>query len=292
MAEFLTGKALNEGIYNILWEAKEKLLIVCPYIDFGDYIRESVLNKHKHHDSLHIIIIFGKKLSLKSKDSEFLKSLKNVTVVFVPDLHAKYYANENEGIVTSMNLYEYSLENNIEFGISTNHSKSIIDINNITSAAGFSSTFEKDAWNQSLNLAYNNRVIFAKRPVYKIKNILFTKSKNYIDSEIIVDELNSIFSAHSKKEIKTLHDIPEYINSENNSSRTSKEDFLKSKEPLNIGYCIRTGAKITYNPNKPMCKSAWESWVSWSNWDFPENYCHKTGVPSKGKTSMRNPILK
>lgn len=264
---------------------------MCPYIDFGEYIRESVLNKHKHNDSLHIIITYGKDSKLKYKDSEFLKSLKYISIVYVPNLHAKYYANENEGVVTSINLYEYSLDNNIEFGISTYHSKSLKYINNITCAAGITSSFEKDAWAFSLHLAYNNKVVFAKRPVYKVKNSLITNSKTYLDSEIIINNLNYIYSTNSKKDIQTLRDIPDFISSENNSSRISKEEYLKSKENTKTGYCIRTGIEIPFNPNKPMSKTAWDSWAFWNNWDFPEKYCHKTGKPSNGKTSMRKPLL-
>ena len=36
---------------------------------------------------------------------------------FVENLHAKCYLNENTAIITSMNLYEFSQQNNDEIGI-------------------------------------------------------------------------------------------------------------------------------------------------------------------------------
>lgn len=40
-----------------------------------------------------------------------------------------------------------------------------------------------------------------------------------------------------------------------------------------------------------MTKESWKIWNEYRNPDFPEKYCHKTGKPSNGKTSMRSPIL-
>ena len=41
------------------------------------------------------------------------------------DLHAKCYMNENEALVTSMNLYEYSQVNNYEMGISVSREEDL-----------------------------------------------------------------------------------------------------------------------------------------------------------------------
>ena len=46
-----------------------------------------------------------------------------------------------------------------------------------------------------------------------------------------------------------------------------------------------------FNPKQPMSRNSWKIWNEYGNEDFPENYCHKTGKKSNGKTSMRKPIL-
>lgn len=57
------------------------------------------------------------------------------------------------------------------------------------------------------------------------------------------------------------------------------------------GYCIRTGEKIPFNVQKPYSDKAYKSWAQFKNPNYKEKFCHKTGKPSDGKTSMANPIL-
>lgn len=40
-----------------------------------------------------------------------------------------------------------------------------------------------------------------------------------------------------------------------------------------------------------MSYNAYLTWAAFENYDYKENYCHKTGEESHGRTSMRNPIL-
>jgi phosphatidylserine/phosphatidylglycerophosphate/cardiolipin synthase-like enzyme len=54
---------------------------------------------------------------LQPDESNWLKSTTSIRSSFCKDLHAKCYLNENEAILTSMNLYEFSQVNNNEMGI-------------------------------------------------------------------------------------------------------------------------------------------------------------------------------
>jgi phosphatidylserine/phosphatidylglycerophosphate/cardiolipin synthase-like enzyme len=67
------------------------------------------------------------------------------------------------------------------------------------------------------------------------------------------------------------------------------EPVLKAN---NIGYCIRTGIKITFNIEKPLSAEAFKSWNKYGDEDYPEKYCHFSGEPSNGETSVNKPILK
>ncbi|MFH2143053.1 MAG: hypothetical protein ABIJ97_11555, partial [Bacteroidota bacterium] len=66
---------------------------------------------------LDIVIIYGKVADLNPLDSQWLQSLNDIKLLFHQDLHAKCYINEKEAIVTSMNLYMFSQQNNVEMGI-------------------------------------------------------------------------------------------------------------------------------------------------------------------------------
>ena len=70
----------------------------------------------------------------------------------------------------------------------------------------------------------------------------------------------------------------------------NENNHLTEEKPKK-GYCIRTREEINFNPERPLSYYAYLTWRQFENYDYPENYCHKTGKPSNGKTSMANPIL-
>jgi hypothetical protein len=85
MAKFLTGKELNEKIYDVIWNAEDKLLIVSPFIKLDDYFKK-LFENHKHRHKLYILILFGKNegspnKSLRKEDFDFFKQFKNISIV-------------------------------------------------------------------------------------------------------------------------------------------------------------------------------------------------------------------
>jgi hypothetical protein len=288
MAKFITGKELEDAVYDIIWEAEVSLLIVSPFIRLDEYFKK-LFNKHLNNPNLHIMVVFGKNeeevsRSLSEKDFEFFKKFLNVSIIYVPNLHGKYYANERMGVITSINLYDYSFKNNIEFGVCVEQNM----LSKLTTNA------DQEAWNFSMQMANEHEAVFIKRPVYQ-KNLLSSLTgKGYIKSDVLHDVTEKIyrnvrrFSGNTENVKKTVSDFPnELILGIQNASRPARE-----QEPeVDMGYCIRTGTRIPYDPTRPLSKSAWNSWAKHNDMDYPEKFCHKTGRPSNGKTSMRNPIL-
>ena len=112
MAELCTRKRCVSEIEDIVKGAKEKIVLVSPYIKADEDIVERLKRKI---EEVEVVIIYG-----KDKDQPQAKSLleaRGVTKIFVKDLHSKCYLNENKALVTSMNLYEYSQNNNEEMGV-------------------------------------------------------------------------------------------------------------------------------------------------------------------------------
>ena len=71
-----------------------------------------------------MIIVYGKneedkRKSLSDDDLQFFQSFPNVQIRYHKRLHAKMYANDDKCLMTSMNLHDYSMNENIEFGILT-----------------------------------------------------------------------------------------------------------------------------------------------------------------------------
>ncbi|MAP55112.1 MAG: hypothetical protein CL605_09440 [Altibacter sp.] len=294
MSKFLTSTALHDVIYDIIWDAEQTLLIVSPFIKLDDYFKE-IFTKHKNNPKLHIVIVFGKNetersKSLNSNDFTFFKEFSNISIIYVPTLHAKYYGNERKGVITSINLYDYSFKNNIEFGVF--HEQGFL--NNLSTKA------DQEAWNFCMDMAYEGEAVFIKRPVYEKKKFVVNLGKNYVKSDVLLDQTDTLNKTllRNKKEyrIAKLDEFPDEITlGSEKSERPRRETFAETPNSAttnnHTGYCIRTGTEIPFNPEQPFSYMAWKTWAQFENYDFAESYCHRTGKESFGKTSMRNPIL-
>lgn len=305
MAKFITGEELEKAVYDIIWEAEQTLMIVSPFVKLDNYFK-TLFDKHAHNHKLHILLVFGKNegdvsRSMSKSDFDYFKKFLNISIIYVPNLHAKYYGNEKKGVVTSINLYDYSFKNNIEFGVYSE----VTTFTSLTKTIAGSP--DQDAWNTCWDLIEKNELVFAIRPVYEKKLLSIITGKNYVKSEIVYDVTDkfygNIFDKRRNNEVKKISDFTSEIDMGSNSGTRptrqeiekdiTKEDELKNKKQYNnnTGYCIRTGERIPFNINKPMCESAYRVWAQFGNPDFQENYCHSTGRQSFGKTSMRKPIL-
>lgn len=114
MAKYLRTSGISAGLDELIREAKEKLYIISPYLKLSDHIRE--LLNDKDREKVEVRIIFGKQ-ELNPSEMGYLEGLKYIRLYFSKNLHAKCYLNENKMIITSMNLYEFSQQNNREMGI-------------------------------------------------------------------------------------------------------------------------------------------------------------------------------
>lgn len=295
MPKFITGKDLEDAVYDIIWDAQKDLLIVCPYIKLDDYFKK-LFEKHLSNPRLHITILFGKNVgqvnkSLNRKDLDYFKQFLNISLVYIPNLHAKYYANDEKGVVTSINLYDYSFKNNLEYGVLFERK-----------GLGILSTHpDLEIWNQSQDLANENEVVYVKRPVYE-KSFL---SRNYMSSKVLLDRTAELYrSKPLEKGDLSLEDFEDELDANEYKERPTRGEVEKpvagpkffdkktsTEEPFKPGFCIRTGEKIPFNPKSPYSYDAYKSWVYWGNENFAEKYCHYSGELSNGQTSMRKPIL-
>ncbi|NMA23749.1 MAG: hypothetical protein GX938_09630 [Spirochaetales bacterium] len=75
------------------------------------------------------------------------------------------------------------------------------------------------------------------------------------------------------------------------TKKTETQPKKDKSTTKNTGYCIRTGVEIPFNVEKPMCYEAYKSWSKYGDPDYPEKFCHFSGEPSNGETSVSKPIL-
>jgi hypothetical protein len=116
MAKFLETQAISNELMKLIKEAKDKIVLVSPYLKVNFQIQERLKTKSKIGTLSEIVIIYGKS-ELKKSELEWIKEIEDLKVIEKNNLHAKCYINEEKAIVCSMNLYDYSQQHNIEMGI-------------------------------------------------------------------------------------------------------------------------------------------------------------------------------
>lgn len=233
MAKFInTRKAVSE-IEDLIKNAGEKLILVSPYLKLSKDFKE-LLTYRNGKDKI-TTVIFGKQ-ELNPDEMKFLQGLRFVILKYNEDLHAKCYVNDDKMVITSLNLYEFSMANNKEMGV-------LIDKNDPADTALFEDAF---------------------------------KEVDYIN------ETSQRFELNAPK--------PTFVKSSDNKS--SKDKTFSTNSGKNTGYCIRTGAEIPFDVEKPLSYDAYKKWNEFGDPDYAEKFCHFSGEHSNGETSVSRPILK
>jgi hypothetical protein len=268
MAQFITGNKLNLEIEQILKNAKETIVLISPFIKLHSRY-EAELRAKLDNPNIEIIIVFGKNAeqmqkSMQYADFAFFKEFPNIEIRFEKNLHAKYYANEKTAVLTSMNLYSYSQDNNIEAGVITTNSFRTKATNLVV--GGLVDDVDEDAWEYFARVVKQAEILYEKKPEFEDK--LFGLTKKYLHSKVKIDKLSEFF---------------EKLNSKVNAKAVEQRQYF--------GYCIRTGVQIPFNLELPFCNQSWRSWSQFRNENYQENYCHFSGEPSYGQTCYAKPIL-
>ena len=114
MAEFLTTTGVSYRLEEIIKNASERLVIISPFLRVNERVKE--LLEDKNRLKIDVRVIYGKN-ELRPEENNWLESMDFIRTSFCNNLHAKCYLNENEALLTSMNLYEFSQINNNEMGL-------------------------------------------------------------------------------------------------------------------------------------------------------------------------------
>ena len=145
--------------------------------------------------------------------------------------------NDTHALVTSMNLYEFSQQNNDEMGI-------------LVSA-------EEDP------------------ELY----------------EDIAEESNRILRQADNVRLEVTR-VPDIDDDPAPGSLTSKKSSSRNanRQPAlpELGFCLRCGEKIPFDPGRPYCNSDYKSWARFKNEEYQEKRCHACG--EEHSTSMAKPV--
>lgn len=114
MAKFLNTKKSVSEIEDLIRDAGQTLILISPYLKLSKDFKE-LLSYRNIKDKI-TTVIFGK-VELNPDEMKFLESLQFVILKYKDDLHAKCYMNDEKMIITSLNLYDFSMNNNKEMGV-------------------------------------------------------------------------------------------------------------------------------------------------------------------------------
>lgn len=114
MAKFLNTSATNYFLEELIKNAKDRLILISPFLKLNDRIKELLADKNRL--KIDVRIVYGKS-ELQPEEINWLKELTYIRTSFCKNLHAKCYMNEELCIIASLNLDEFSEVNNNEMGV-------------------------------------------------------------------------------------------------------------------------------------------------------------------------------
>lgn len=259
MADFLTGDHLNHEIVKIISDSTDGVVLASPYMKFHDRIKRQLVNV-SDNPKVEVKVIIGKsdgnfKSSIDKDSLEFVMNLPNIKLYHENRLHAKFYGNGVDFILSSMNLYDFSQNTNIEFGVK------------LAVGSFLDNRFEKDALKFIQEVVSQAELIYENVPIFEKKLLGLTKE---------------------------YRGFKNTINKVDRKNRGLQEEVvgIKIKEGITMGFCIRTGEPIPFNLQMPLSEKAYKTWSFYKDENFQENYCHLTGEPSNGFTSFSKPVLR
>ncbi|MBK6265341.1 hypothetical protein JKA74_09845 [Marivirga sp. S37H4] len=187
MAEFLEGSELNLAIENLFKSANEYAVIISPFVKMHSRIKDALLTQIENQN-FELIVVFGKNendlsKSISKEDLEFCTQFSSVEIRHEPRLHAKYYANDDRAILSSMNLYDFSQNNNIEFGILTSQENKV------------SENLDQDSFTYFDGVIDKSKLIYKK--VARFDKKLFGIKKEYNGSVVELDLIDQLFKSNA-----------------------------------------------------------------------------------------------
>lgn len=201
MAKFLNTTGISYHLEELIKTTNDRLILISPYLQLHKRIKDHLQNLNTQKRDIRIIYRESK---LQLEENNWLESQVGIRTSICPTLHSKCYLNENEAIVTSMNLYSFSQQNNDEMGI---HVTKVDDPD-----------LYRDIYNEASRL-----LTISEEIRVSVKKVEHTITDPKIKSEHPVVEKIKDYSKSSYKTTKELSELTSL------SSRKINEWFVDNK---------------------------------------------------------------
>ena len=117
-----------------------------------------------------------------------------------------------------------------------------------------------------------------------------------VDRQVYEDAWKDVESIMHNADDFAYIRAPKHIEPEKNNNETIQKTVSKNEIKNDVakpkGFCVRTGVEIPFNIEKPLSYEAYKLWSKDGDKDHHEKFCHFSGEPSNGETSVSKPILK
>ena len=241
----------NTWITHISEDVRKHLVIVCPYLKINDRLRRII--EIAVSRGVKLYIVYGKG-NMDHSTMSWLKGLRNTSIGYIPNLHAKIYLTEGHAIVTSMNLYEFSQVNNEEIGVLLGYKEDRRDYKAIlfhTMRLLTMAEKEHGAWNLS-------DIDKPLRGLFGTRKTVFDNDPTH--EELETDDSENIHISEEPNEI-----VPERI----------------------LCRCIRCNRIIPSDHQYVYCGRCMESWSRYCNTGYVENegHCYICGKDIKSSAA-------
>ncbi len=228
--QFLFDNQLIASLESLIKEAKHRLILISPFIDLDRRIQDALREKQTKHD-FELFVLFGKNednyyKSIKRDSLDFLMQFPNVEIRYNDRLHAKFYQNDFDFIMTSLNLYDYSLAKNIEVGIKGNFgSKGLIG--KVVDGTGTLISQGVDKIGQDVfGLGHD------VNPIEKFK-IIFNDSELKYKTEPIIIEKHGIVGVFGGKQLNGFNvKVNNFSSSHNDSTIRTENKSFNTVDPM------------------------------------------------------------
>lgn len=238
MAKFLNTTGVSYHLEELIKGTKDRLILISPYLQFNDRIKEHINNLNIQKRDIRIVYRENK---LQLEENNWLESQIGVRTSINKNLHAKCYLNENEAIITSMNLYEFSQQNNNEMGIYISKAQDL-DL--------YNATFEEAQ--RLLTISEEIRVT--------VKKVTADTPNKIENKKVEVKSSNTTsFDKHTGYCIRTGVSIP--FNIEKPMSYEAFKSWSKYSDPdYTEKYCHFSGEKSNgeTSVSRPILKKNWK----------------------------------
>lgn len=242
---------ITQQVIGIIDRAQSKVAIISPYIDRVMHVEQAITRAMGRGVKATVFVRKdGTRLGgNKSQDAlDWFKKSK-VDVIGVPNLHAKFYINETEAVLTSMNLLNTSWTGSLELGFAV----------------------EGDAHAQ-LTDYLNDRVLPQSQSV-----TTEAKSTRSPRQSARTKRTSSPRSASPKKK-ETTGFFGSVFNAVKDALDMSEGYCIRCGERL---------SESDYQAGKTLCRKDYRAWAEFKRPNYPEKYCVVCG--NQRKTTYASP---